>query len=86
MQQVTKDADYAHRLEQLILTTDGVTNVRINRSAGSVAIAYQSHLDMLPFLANLLQEANLNATNFNTNKASVSPQLTTGSITEIKHN
>lgn len=86
VQQVTKDADYAHRLEQLILTTDGVTNVRINRSAGSVAIAYQSHLDMLPFLANLLQEANLNATNFNTNKASVSPQLTTGSITEIKHN
>ncbi len=59
--QVGNDVDYAQRLEQLILSTDGVTNVRINPSAASVAIAHQSHLDMLPYLAKLAEEANLTA-------------------------
>ncbi len=57
--QVGDDVDYGQRLEQLILSTDGVTNVRINRSAASVAIAHESHLDMVPYLAKLVEEANL---------------------------
>ncbi|MGD1713685.1 HMA2 domain-containing protein [Dapis sp. BLCC M172] len=57
--QVGNDVDYAQKLEQLILSTDGVTNVRINRSAASVAIAHEPHLDMLPYLAKLVEEANL---------------------------
>ncbi|MGD1805057.1 HMA2 domain-containing protein [Dapis sp. BLCC M126] len=57
--QVGNDVDYAQRLEQLILSTDGVTNVRINSSATSVAIAHEPHLDMLPYLAKLVEEANL---------------------------
>lgn len=79
--QLAKDADYGHRLEQLILTTDGVTSVRVNISAASVAIAYQSHLDMLPYLANLLQEANFNATNDTSNTTSASAELTASSQT-----
>jgi hypothetical protein len=79
--QLAKDADYGHRLEQLILTTDGVTSVRVNRSAASVAIAYQSHLDMLPYLANLLQEANFNATNDTSNNNSADTELTASSQT-----
>ncbi len=57
--QVGNDVEYAQRLEQLILSTDGVTNVRINRSAVSVAIAHEPHLDMLPYVAKLVEEANL---------------------------
>ncbi len=56
--QVGNDVDYTHRLEQLILGTDGVTNVKINRSVASVAIAHEPHLDMLPYLAKLVEEAN----------------------------
>ncbi len=57
--QVGNDVDYGQRLEQLILSTDGVTNVRVNSSAASVAIAHEPHLDMLPYLAKLVEEANL---------------------------
>ncbi|MGD1704238.1 HMA2 domain-containing protein [Dapis sp. BLCC M229] len=57
--QVGNDVEYAERLEQLILNTDGVTNVLINRSAASVVIAHEPHLDMLPHLAKLVEEANL---------------------------
>jgi hypothetical protein len=78
--QVAKDVDYSQRLEQLILTTDGVNHVRINRSAASVAIAYESHLDMLPYLANLLQEANLSGTDLKTNIIAASPEVTTDNI------
>ncbi|MGK7918244.1 MAG: HMA2 domain-containing protein [Prochloraceae cyanobacterium] len=62
--QMVSDLDYAQRLPQLVGSIEEVTEVRLNRSAGSLAIAYQtdtiSDVQMRSRLAKLIEDADPN--------------------------
>ena len=61
---MVSDLDYAQRLPQLVGSIEEVTEVRLNRSAGSLAIAYQadtiSDTQMRSRLAKLIENADPN--------------------------
>lgn len=61
--QLHENADYAQRLEQIVRGVADVKSIRVNRTVGSIVIAYQSgaksDAEMRSHLANLIRTARL---------------------------